>query len=110
MVVRFAETMNVDSWLDFVNVYDAVERNICKRSYVKFIESFFALMKVDEIEEKIGDVLEAFKMECELEGEIVVVREDLRRIVEEKRKAEELERKAKEAESERLVAEKKSEE
>lgn len=73
LVVRFVEMMNVNLWLDFVNVYDVVERNICKRSYVKFIELFFVLMKVYEIKEKSGDVLEVFKMECELEDEIVVV-------------------------------------
>lgn len=73
LVVGFVEVMNIDFWLDFVNVYDVVERNICKRSYVKFIELFFVLIKVEEIEEKSGDVLEVFKLECELEDEIVVV-------------------------------------
>ena len=110
LAVRLAEAMNNDSWPDFANVYDAVERNICKRSHVKLIEPLFALMKTKEIEAKSGDALEAFKLECELEDEIVAAQEDLRRITEERRKAEELEEKAKEAESERLAAEKRHEE
>jgi len=110
LAVRLAETMNANSWPDFANVYDAVERNICKRSHVKLIEPLFALMKAEEIEEKSSDALEAFKMECELEEEIGAAREDLQCITEERRKAEELERKAKEAERERLAAEKRKEE
>ncbi|XP_020614507.1 uncharacterized protein LOC110052694 [Orbicella faveolata] len=110
LAVRLAETMNANSWPDFANVYDAVERNICKRSHVKLIEPLFALVKAEEIEEKSGDALDAFKMECELEGEICAARDDLRRIAEERRKAEELELKAKKAEGERLAAEKRHEE
>ena len=64
----------------------------------------------EEIEEKSGDTLEAFKLECELEDEIVTAREDLWRITEERRKAEKLEVKAKKAKSERLAAEKRHEE
>ena len=110
LAVRLAETMNANSWLDFANVYEAVERNICKRSHAKLIEPLFALMKAHEIEEKSGDALEAFKMECELEDEISAAREDLQRIAEERRKAEELELKAKEAENERIAAEKRQKE
>ncbi|KAJ7380209.1 hypothetical protein OS493_010922 [Desmophyllum pertusum] len=110
LAVRLAETMNADSWLDFANVYDAVEKNICKRSHVKQIEPLFALTKADEIEAKIEDALEAFKMECELQSEIADARKDLGRIVEERRKAEGLERKLKEAENERIAAVKRSEE
>ena len=109
LAVRLAETMNADSWPDFANVYDAVERNICKRSYVKLIEPLFSLMKAEEIEEKSGGALEAFKLECELEGEIVAAQKDLRRIAEDRRKTEELEVEAKKAESERLAAEKRHE-
>ena len=100
----------LDSWLDFANVYDAVERNICKRSHVKLIEPLFAANKAAEIEAKFEERLGEFKMECELESEIVAAREDLWRLIDEKRKGEELERKAKEAERERIAAEKKSEE
>ena len=66
-------------------------------------------MKAHEIEEKSGDALEAFKMECELE-EISAAREDLQRIAEERRKAEELELKAKEAENKHIAAEKRHKE
>ena len=112
LAVRLAETMNsgMDSWLDFANVYDAVERNICKRSHVKLIEPLFAAKKAAEIEAKVEERLGEFKMECELESEIAAAREDLRRIIKEKRKAEELELKAKKAERDRIAAEKKSEE
>ena len=110
LAVRLAETMNADSWPDFANVYDAVERNICKRSHVKQTEPLFALAKADKIEAKMEDALVAFSMECELKSEITAAREDLRRIIEEKKKAEELERKAKEAERKRIETEKKSKE
>ncbi|XP_078376506.1 uncharacterized protein LOC144659857 [Oculina patagonica] len=110
LAVRLAETMNADSWPDFANVYDAVERNICKRSHVKLIEPLFASTKADEIEAKMEDALGEFKMECELESEIAAAREDLRRIIAEKKKAEELERKAKEAERERIAAEQRNKE
>ena len=105
LAVRLAETMNANSWLDFANVYEAVERSICKRSHVNLIEPLFELTKAHEIEEKSGDALEAFKMECELEDEISAAREDLQRIAEERRKVEELELKAEEAENERIAAE-----
>ncbi|XP_068721083.1 guanylate-binding protein 5-like [Montipora capricornis] len=110
LAVSLAETMNADSWPDFANVYDAVERNICKRSHVKLIEPLFELMKAHEIKEKSGDALEAFKMECELEDEIAAAREDLRHIAEERRNAEELELEAKKAENERIAAEKRHKE
>ena len=102
--------MNKNSWPDFGSVYDTIEKNICSRSYIKFVEPLFAELTADTIEAKLEDTLRAFEMECVLENEIAAARSDLQRIVEEKRKVEELERKAKEAESERLAAEKRREE
>ena len=110
LTVRLIETMNKNSWPDFGSVYDTIEKNICSRSYIKFVEPLFAELTADTIEAKLGDTLRAFEMECVLENEIAAARNDLQRIVEEKRKVEELERKAKEAESERLAAEKRREE
>lgn len=110
LAIRLTETMNKDSWPDFGNVYDTIEKNICSRSYIKFVEPLFTEMTADSVEAKLEDTLRAFEMECVLENEITAAREDLRRIVEEKRKVEELELKAKEAESERLAAEKRREE
>jgi len=110
LTVRLTETMNKNSWPDFGSVYDTIEKNICSRSYIKFVEPLFAELSADIIEAKLEDTLRAFKMECVLESEIAAAREDLRGIVEEKRKVEELERKAKEAESERIAAEKRREE
>ena len=110
LAVRLTETMNKNSWLDFGSVYDTIEKNICSRSYIKFVEPLFAELTADTIEAKLEDTLRAFEMECVVESEITAAREDLRRIVEEKRKVEELERKTKEAVSERLAAEKRREE
>jgi len=110
LTVRLTETMNKNSWPDFGSVYDTIEKNICSRSYIKFVEPLFAELTADIIETKLENTLRAFKMECVLESEIAAAQEDLRRIVEEKRKVEELERKAKEAESERIAAEKRREE
>ena len=110
LTVRLTETMNKNSWPDFGSVYDTIEKNICSRSYIKFVEPLFAELTADIIEAKLEDTLRAFKMECVLESEIAAARKDLRRIVAEKRKIVELERKAKEAENERLAAEKRREE
>lgn len=110
LTVRLIETMNKNSWPDFGSVYDTIEKNICSRSYIKFVEPLFAELTADTIEAKLEDTLRAFEMECVLENEIAAARSDLQHIVEEKRKVEELERKAKEAESERLAAEKRREE
>ena len=110
LAVRLTETMNKNSWPDFGSVYDTIEKNICSRSYIKFVEPLFAELTADIIEAKLEDTLRAFKMECILENEIAAARNDVQRIVEEKRKVEELERKTKEAESERVAAEKRREE
>ncbi|PFX28356.1 hypothetical protein AWC38_SpisGene6931 [Stylophora pistillata] len=104
------DTMNADSWLDFGNVYTALEKNICKRSRVKLIEPLFALPTADEIETRIEDALRNFAMDCELQTEISAVHKDLQHFAGEKRKADELELKVKEAESQRKAVEKKSEE
>ena len=110
LAVRLTETMNKNSWPDFGSVYDTIEKNVCSRSFIKFVEPLFAELTADIIEAKLEDTLRAFKMECVLENEIAAAREDLQRIIEEKRKVEELERKAKEEERERLAAEKRREE
>ena len=110
LAVRLTETMNKNSWPDFGSVYDTIEKNICSRSYIKFVEPLFAELTAGIIEAKLEDTLRAFKMDCVLESEIAAAQKDIWRIVEEKRKVEELERKAKEAESERLAAEKRREE
>ena len=110
LAVRLTETMNKNSWPDFGSVYDKIEKNVCSRSFIKFVEPLFAELTVDIIEAKLEDTVRALKMECVLENEIAAARTDLQRIIEENRKVEELERKAKEAESERLAAEKRPEE
>ena len=110
LAVRLTESMNKNSWPEFGSVYDTIEKNICSRSYIKFIEPLFAELTAGIIEAKLEDTLRAFKMDCVLESEIAAAQKDIWRIVEEKRKVEELERKAKEAESERLAAEKRREE
>lgn len=102
--------MNKNLWFDFGSVYDMIEKNICSRSYIKFVELLFVELMVDIIEVKLEDILWVFELECVLENEIVVVWSDLQCIVEEKRKVEELEWKVKEVESERLVVEKRCEE
>ena len=110
LAVRLTETMNKNSWPDFGSVYDTIEKNICSRSYIKVVEPLFAELTADMIEAKLEDTLTAFKMECVLESEIASARENLQRIIQEKKRVEELEQKAKEAENERLAAEKRSEE
>ena len=105
LAVRLTKTMNTNSWHAFGDVYDALERNICKRSYIKLIEPLFVASKADEIESKMEDVLRAFKNECVLESEAAAALKDLRQIVKKMREIEELKQKAKKAEEERIEAE-----
>ena len=97
LAVRLTETMN--NW-----------KNICSRSYIKLVKPLFFKLTADIVEAKLEDTLRAFKRKCILESEIAAARNDVQRIVDEKRKVEELERKAKEAKCERVAAEKKREE
>ena len=105
LAVRLTKTMNTNSWHAFGDVYDALERNICKRSYTKLIEPLFVASKADEIQSKMEEVLRAFENECVLESEVTAAREDLSQIIEKMREIEELEQKAKKAEEERKEAE-----
>ena len=105
LAVSLTKTMNTNSWHAFGDVYDVLERNICKRSYIKLIEPLFVASKADEIESKMEDVLRAFKNECVLESEATAALEDLRQIVKRMRVIEELEQKAKKAEEKRKEAE-----
>ena len=45
------------------SVYDTKEKNVCSRSYIKFVEPLFAELTADIIEAKLEDTLRAFKME-----------------------------------------------
>ena len=54
LAVRLTKTMNTNSWHAFGDVYDALERNICKRSHKKLIEPLFVSSKADEIQSKMG--------------------------------------------------------
>lgn len=76
-IVRLIEIMNKNLWFDFGSVYDMIEKNICSRSYIKFVELLFVELMVDIIEVKLEDILRVFEMECVLENEIVVVWSDL---------------------------------
>ena len=105
-----AKTMNANnSWPSFGNAYEALEKNICKRSHVKLIEPLFAASKADDIENQMEDALQKFDMECVLESETAAAREDLRRIITKMREIEELDQKAREAENKRIEKEKKME-
>ena len=106
LAVRLTKTMNTNSWHAFGDVYDALERNICKRSYKKQIQPLLsASSKADEIESKMEDALLAFKNECVLESEATGAQEDLRQVVEKIKEIEKLEQKAKKAEELRKEAE-----
>ena len=103
LAVSLTKTLN--SWHVFGDVYDALERNICERSYIKLIAPLLVASKADEIESKMEDALWAFKSECVLESEATAALKDLRQIVQKMREIEELKQKAKKAEEERKIAE-----
>lgn len=72
----FVEVISVEEWMKFVNIYDIIESNICKRSEVKFFKLFFKLgLGWIEFEEK--NFLDVFKKDCWLESGIKFVKEKL---------------------------------
>lgn len=94
-------------WYEFGNVYDVIEKDICKRSYEKLIKFLFVVFKLEEIKSNMSEVLWNFIIECVLEREIVDVKEELLKFVEKMKEKEKLEEKVKKVEYERNELERK---
>lgn len=107
LVVRIVWVINVDVWYEFGNVYDVIEKDICKRSYEKLIKFLFVVFKLEEIKSNMSEVLWNFIIECVLEREIVDVKEELLKFVEKMKEKEKLEEKVKKVEYERNELERK---
>ena len=107
LAVRIVRAINADAWHEFGNVYDAIEKDICKRSHEKLIKPLFAASKSEEIKSNMSEALRNFTTECVLEREIVDAKEELLKFVEKMKEKEKLEEKAKKAEYERNESERK---
>ena len=100
------EAMNSDdSWKGFGDVYAALERDICRRTYEKRIKPV-VMQSSKEIGEKMMEALDDFRKECVLEDEIKNAREELKVTLREKREREDEERQRQEEENRRREEEK----
>ena len=104
------EAMNTDdSWKDFGDVYATIERDICRRSYEKYIKP--VLMRTSRaIGEKMIETLDEFMKECVLEDEIAAVRKELKVTLNKKREHEEEEKRRQEENRRRQEEERKRKE
>ena len=99
------EAMNSDdSWMDFGDIYAALERDICRRVYEKYIKPVLMLSS-KEIGGKMIDALDEFKKKCVLKDEITNAKKELNDMLKKKgdqenedRRREEEERRRKEEE------------
>ena len=103
---KLVEVMNNNSWEDFGNVYVTIERDICRRSYEKYIKPVLMKRTSSEIEDKMIEALDEFKKECNLKNEIAEVKEEVKGALKKERKREEEERKRREEEKRRREEEK----
>ena len=104
------EAMNTDdSWKDFGAVYATIERDICRRSYEKYIKP--VLMRTSRaIGETMIETLDEFMKECVLEDEIAAVRKELKVTLNKKREHEEEEKRRQEENRRRQEEERKRKE
>lgn len=105
LAVRIVRAMNANSWHEFGNVYDALEKDICKRNHEKLIKPLFAAHKSEEMRGNMSEALRKFTEACVLKSEIVAANEELRKFVETMQEKEELEEKARKAENDRKESE-----
>ena len=101
LIERLTETLSADEWMNFADIYNTIESNICKRSEAKFLRPLFKLGSGQiEFDEKI--LLDAFKKDCLLESAIKSAREKLQQIIQAKKTLEDLEIALTENESDKM--------
>ena len=101
------EAMNYDDlWKDFGNVYDSLERDICRRSYKKHITPVLRQTS-KEIAHNMMDALDKFRKDCVQEHEITNAKKVLTDTLDEKREREHEEKRRQEEQKRRRTEEEK---
>jgi len=90
LIERLTETLSSDGWMNFADIYNTIESNICKRSDAKFLRPLFKLGS-GQIEFDEKNLLDAFNKDCRLESAIKSAREKLQQIIQAKKTLEDLE-------------------
>ena len=101
LIERLTETLSADGLMNFANIYDTVESNICRRSEAKFLRPLFKLGS-GQIEFDEKNLLDAFKKDCRSESGITSAREKLQQIIQAKKTLEDLEIALAENESQKM--------
>ena len=102
------KSMDANSWSDTVNIYQNLDRNICKRSHQGLIQSLIA-SKTSETEAKAKFSVDEFSKICALRNENAEFRGHVVQIVKEKNELVKIERNLEEEKSRGLEAEKRKE-
>jgi len=100
--------MDANSWSDIVNIYETLDRNICKRSHQGLIQSLIT-SKATETEAKAKNSVDDFAKLCALRNENAEFKGDVRRVVTEKNELVKIERNLEEEKRRRMEAEKRKE-
>ena len=104
------EAMNSDdSWKNFGDVYAILERDICKRTYEKYIRPV-VMQGSKEMGDKMIEAYGKFREECVLEDEITKIKEELNSAFKEKREREEEDKRREEEDKRREEEDKRREE
>jgi len=100
--------MDTNSWSDIVNIYENLDRNICKRSHQGLIQSLIA-SKASETEATAKNSVDDFAKLCALRNENAEFKGDVWRVVTEKNELVKIERNLEEEKRRKMEAEKRKE-
>jgi len=87
--------------MDFANIYNTIESNICKKSEAKFLGPLFKLGS-GQIEFDEKNLLDAFEKDCRLDSALISAREKLQQMIRAKKTLEDLEMTLAKYESEKM--------
>ena len=106
---KLVEQMNKNEWKSFGDVYVSWEKDICRKSYEKFVKSLLKRTS-DEIIESMWKAIEKFKKVCALDSEVQAAETVLKEAVKEAKIREEEKARKREEEKARKKFEKEQEE
>lgn len=101
LIERLAESLSTEGWMDFANIYNTIESNICKKSEAKFLGPLFKLGS-GQIEFDEKNLLDAFEKDCRLDSALISAREKLQQMIRAKKTLEDLEMTLAKYESEKM--------
>lgn len=101
LIERLEESLSAEGWMDFANIYNTIESNICKKSEAKFLGPLFKLGS-GQIEFDEKNLLDAFEKDCRLDSALTSAREKLQQMIRAKKTLEDLEMTLAKYESEKM--------